>query len=62
MLTRTGFKKVEEKEVEWFLNPSRIILSGLSRSGKTTFAENLVEKYQNSFHKIISIGSDLEKI
>ena len=61
MSSRCGFKKVEEKEIELFLNPSRIILSGLSGSGKTTFAQNLVEKYQNSFHRIISIGSDLGK-
>ena len=61
MSSRCGFKKVEEKEIELFLNPSRIILSGLSGSGKTTFAQNLVEKYQNSCHRIISIGSDLGK-
>ena len=61
MSTRSAFKKVEEKEEELFLNPSWIILSGLSGSGKTTFVENLVEKYQNSFHRIISIGSDFGK-
>ena len=53
------FQTIEEKDIDLFFKPARLIVSGTSGSGKSSFCEALIKKYHASFSIIYIIGSNL---
>jgi hypothetical protein len=47
-----------EKHLNIFSNPARIIVSGMSSSGKSITVSNLLEKYHHMFDRIVISGVD----
>ena len=52
-------RTIEEKDIDLFFKPARLIVTGTSGSGKTSFFEALIKKYHGSFSIIYIIGSNL---
>ena len=49
---------IEEKDIDLFINPARLIVAGFSGSGKTSLVCRIVRKYHNKFDKIIVCGTN----
>ena len=51
---------ISEEELDIFNKPARLLISGFSGSGKSSFVCALIKKYRDRFQRVIVLGSDLE--
>ena len=52
--------KVTQEELDIFSKPARLLISGYSGSGKSTFISRLIKKYRHKFNRVIVLGSELD--
>ena len=55
-----SYGRVTEDVLDIFNKPARLLVSGFSGSGKSTFVCKLIEKYRNKFQRVIVLGSELD--
>ena len=54
------YARIGGEDLDLFKKPARLLISGFSGSGKSTFVVSLIRKYRNKFSKIVVLGSELE--
>lgn len=57
-----AMETVSSDELSLFENTSRILIGGVSGSGKSYFVSSLLHKVRDKFDRVIVIGSDLENV
>ena len=55
------YTTISDEDLDIFVKPARLLISGFSGSGKSCFVSALIEKYRHKFNRVIVLGSDLEK-
>ena len=56
------YSKVPADDIDLFVRPARILISGYSGSGKSTLVVSILKKYRDKFNKVILLGGELEGV
>ena len=58
LMVLMSYARVTEDVLDIFNKPARLLMSGLSGSGNSTFICDLIDKYKNKFQSVIVSGND----